>query len=177
MSVWGDNPLCYAKKNFWKKLTYLGYLSNMKIIIKESQYKRLLSEQDHMNFWDNFDVILQDLLQNPEFREDLKEHSYNKNRVVHWWKRAKEDMEELIRDKYCKLFKQLARKYKFKSELTWQTERQMCWQYGTMFGEAYFHKLMGEKYVGDDSPMDDSDYYYEGPPWVSKFFMKTFYGI
>lgn len=149
----------------------------MKIIIKESQYKRLLSEQDHMNFWDNFDVILQDLLQNPEFREDLKEHSYNKNRVVHWWKRAKEDMEELIRDKYCKLFKQLARKYKFKSELTWQTERQMCWQYGTMFGEAYFHKLRGEKYVGDDSPMDDSDYYYEGPPWVSKFFMKTFYGI
>ena len=155
----------------------MGYLSNMKIIIKESQYKRLLSEQDHMNFWDNFDVILQDLLQNPEFREDLKEHSYNKNRVVHWWKRAKEDMEELIRDKYCKLFKQLARKYKFKSELTWQTERQMCWQYGTMFGEAYFHKLRGEKYVGDDSPMDDSDYYYEGPPWVSKFFMKTFYGI
>ena len=148
----------------------------MKIIIKESQYKRLLSEQDHMNFWDNFDVILQDLLQNPEFREDLKEHSYNKNRVVHWWKRAKEDMEELIRDKYCKLFKQLARKYKFKSELTWQTERQLCWQYGTMFGEAYFHKLRGEKYVGDDSPMDDSDYYYEGPPWVSKFFMKTFYG-
>jgi hypothetical protein len=149
----------------------------MKIIITESQYEKLLLEQDHNNFYNNFDSILEELLQVPEFREDLKEHSYNKNRVVHWWKRAKEDMEELIRDKYCGLFKKLARKYKFKREpLIWSNERQLCWGYGTMFGEAYFHKLRGEKYVGDDSPMDDRAYYYEGPPWVSKFFMKTFYG-
>lgn len=149
----------------------------MKYIIKESQYERLLLEQDHNNFYNNFDSILEELLQVPEFREDLKEHSYNKNRVVYWWKNAKEDMEELIRDKYCGLFKKLARKYKFKREpLMLSNERQLCWGYGTMFGEAYFHKLRGEKYVGDDSPMDDSRYYYEGPPWVSKFFMKTFYG-
>jgi activator of HSP90 ATPase len=87
----------------------------MKIIIKESQYQRLLLESNHMNFYDNFPIILEELLQVPEFREDLKEHSYNKNKLVHWWKRAKEDMEVLIRDKYCKLFKQLARKYKFKN--------------------------------------------------------------
>jgi len=148
----------------------------MKIIIKESQYKRLLSEQDHMNFYNNFDSILEELLQIPEFREDLKEHSYNKNGVVHWWKRAKEDMEELIRDKYCGLFKKLARKYKFKSTLNYPREKQLCWQYGGMFGEGYFHKLRGNRYEGDDAPIDDSPYYYEGPPWVSEFFMKTFYG-
>jgi hypothetical protein len=149
----------------------------MKIIITESQYEKLLLEQDHNNFYYNFDSILEELLQVPEFREDLKEHSYNKNRVVHWWKRAKEDMEELIRDKYCGLFKKLARKHKFKLQtLLFSNERQVCWGYGKMFGEAYFHKLRGEKYVGDDSPMDDRAYYYEGPPWVSKFFMKTFYG-
>ena len=45
-----------------------------------------------------------------------------------------------------------------------------------MFGEGYFHKLRGNKYVGDGAPIDDSGYYYEGPPWVSEFFMKTFYG-
>ena len=147
----------------------------MKIIIKESQYRRLLSESNHMNFYDNFDSILEELLQVPEFREDLKEHSYNKNRLVYWWKNAKEDMEVLIRDKYCKLFKQLARKYKFKSE-DWLPERQSCWRFGTMFGEAYFHQLRGNRYIGDEAPIDDSKYYYEGPPWVSEFFMKTFYG-
>jgi len=147
----------------------------MKIIIKESQYQRLLLESNHMNFYDNFPIILEELLQVPEFREDLKEHSYNKNKLVHWWKRAKEDMEVLIRDKYCKLFKQLARKYKFKNE-GWLPERQLCWRYGTMFGEAYFHQLRGNKYIGGGAPIDDSNYYYEGPPWVSEFFMKTFYG-
>jgi hypothetical protein len=149
----------------------------MKYIITESQYEKLLLEQDHMNFYNNFDSILEELLQVPEFREDLKEHSYNKNGVVHWWKRAKEDMEELIRDKYCRLFKKLARKYKFKREpLMLSNERQLCWGYGTMFGEGYFHKLRGNRYIGDDAPIDDSAYYYEGPPWVSEFFMKTFYG-
>ena len=88
----------------------------MKIIIKESQYQRLLLENNGDNFYDNFPTILEELLQVPEFREDLKEHSYNKNIHINWWKRAKEDMQVLIRDKYCKLFKQLARKYKFKSE-------------------------------------------------------------
>ncbi len=148
----------------------------MKIIITESQYEKLLLEQDHNNFYNNFDSILEELLQVPEFREDLREHSYNKNRVVHWWKRAKEDMEELIRDKYCGLFKKLARKYKFKIPIDSYGERYLCRRYASMFGEGYFHKLRGEKYAGDDSPMDDRAYYYEGPPWVSKFFMKTFYG-
>jgi len=148
----------------------------MKITIKESQYQRLLSESNHMNFYDNFPTILEELLQVPEFREDLKEHSYNKNGYVNWWKRAKEDMEFLIRDKYCKLFKQLARKYKFKIDDSGYGERSLCMNYGKMFGEAFFHQLRGNRYVGDDAPIDDSPYEYEGPPWVSKFFMKTFYG-
>ena len=148
----------------------------MKIIIKESQYKRLLSEQDHMNFWDNFDFILQDLLQDPEFREDLKEHSYNKNGYIYWWKKAKEDMENLIGEKYCGLFKQLAKKYKFKLQMNSYGERYLCKRYGSMFGESYFHKLRGVRYVGDDAPIDDRAYDYEGPPWVSRFFMETFYG-
>jgi hypothetical protein len=41
------------------------------------------------------------------------------------------------------------------------------------FGDGQFK---GNRYVGDDAPIDDSPYEYEGPPWVSKFFMKTFYG-
>jgi hypothetical protein len=147
----------------------------MKIILKESQYQRLILESNHMNFYDNFPTILEELLQVPEFREDLKDHSYNKNIRINWWKRAKEDMEVLIRDKYCKLFKQLARKYKFKSE-GWLPESYLCQQYGTMFGEEYFDQLRGKRYVGDDAPIDDSPYYYEGIPWVSEFFMKTFYG-
>ena len=86
----------------------------MRIIIKESQYQRVLLENDYQNFYDNFPIILEELLQVSEFREDLKEHSYNKNGYLHWWKRAKEDMQFLIRDKYCGLFKQFAKKYKFK---------------------------------------------------------------
>ena len=148
----------------------------MKIIIKESQYQRLLLESNHMNFYDNFPTILEELLQVSEFREDLKQHSYNKNGYVHWWKRAKEDMEFLIRDKYCMLFKQFARKYKFKIEVNKYGEKYLCMNYGRMFGEAYFHELRGKRYVGDDAPIDDGPYYYEGPPWVSEFFMKTFYG-
>jgi hypothetical protein len=154
----------------------LGIYYIMKYIITESQYKRLLLENNYMNFWNNFDVILQQLLQVPEFREDLKNHSYNKEGYLHWWKGAKEDMENLIRDKYCALFRKLGKKYKFKFELDWSGEIYFCGQYANMFGEAYFHKLRGNRYVGDDAPIDDGKYYYEGPPWVSEFFMKTFYG-
>ena len=148
----------------------------MRIIVKESQYQRLLLENEHHNFYNNFSSILEELLQVPEFKEDLKEHSYNKNGHFYWWKRAKEDMEFLISEKYCKLFKQLGKKYKFKLPLDWPSEKYLCKMYGGMFGEAYFHQLRGDKYIGDDAPIDDSSYYYEGPPWVSKFFMKTFYG-
>jgi hypothetical protein len=149
----------------------------MRIIVKESQYQRVLLENGYQNFYNNFPIILEELLQVSEFREDLKEHSYNKNGYVYWWKSAKEDMEFLIRDKYCKLFKQLAKKHKFTIPLDDYTgERYLCMRYGGMFGEAYFHKLRGNKYYGDDAPIDDSPYYYEGPPWVSQFFMKTFYG-
>jgi len=148
----------------------------MKYIITESQYEKLLLESNHMNFYNNFDSILEELLLIPEFREDLKEHSYNKNMYTHWWKRDKEDMEDLIRDKYCKLFKPLAKKYKFVIQDNSYGERYICLQYGRMFGEAYFHKLRGNKYQGDDAPISDKGYWYEGPPWVSEYFMKTFYG-
>ena len=146
----------------------------MRIIIKESQYQRVLLENDYQNFYDNFPIILEELLQVSEFREDLKEHSYNKNGYVNWWKRAKEDMQFLIRDKYCGLFKQLAKKYKFKLDV--DGERYLCVTYGGMFVEAFFRQLRSNKYYGDDAPIDDSSYDYEGPPWVSQFFMKTFYG-
>ena len=148
----------------------------MRIIIKESQYQRVLLENDYQNFYDNFPIILEELLQVSEFREDLKEHSYNKNGYLHWWKRAKEDMQFLIRDKYCGLFKQLARKYKFKLDVDGYGEKYLCMTYGGMFVEAFFRQLRSNKYYGDDAPIDDSSYYYEGPPWVSQFFMKTFYG-
>ena len=46
----------------------------MRIIIKESQYQRVLLENDYQNFYDNFPIILEELLQVSEFREDLKEH-------------------------------------------------------------------------------------------------------
>lgn len=153
----------------------------MKVLIRENQ----LEIYKHVeNFRKNHDNILNDLLSNPEFFEDLKDHSYNKNNYVNWWKIAKEDFYDLASRKYCGLLKDVLSKYKLWEKL-WkpkdfgfsdykERQRYSCKHQFEKCLDYHFDWLRGYPYEGDDGPRLNKNVY--GVPDISKHFMETFYG-
>jgi len=132
---------------------------------------------------DNYQNILNDLLSNPEFFEDLKDHSYNKHNYVHWWKSAKEDFYDLASRKYCGLLKDVLTKYKLWERFhkpkdygfpnIEERRRFSCMRQFQMCIDFHFDLLRGNRYDGNDGPIENKVYY--GVPDISEYFMRTFY--
>ncbi len=152
----------------------------MKFILTEQQYDWKVY---HEKFEKNYDNIFNELMSHPDFVEDLKNHSYNKENYVHWWKSAKEDFFDLASKKYCGLFKEILFKYElwekiFKlSDYGFSNQAQnnelLCLRHVQWVMNRYFDWLRGYPYEGDDGPIINRAYY--GVPDISEYFMEVFY--
>ena len=147
----------------------------MRIIVTEEQSEW---HEYHSRFQQSKDNIFNDLMSHPDFVEDLKNYSYNKDGYTHWWKSSKEDFYEMASIKYCGLFKKVLSKYKlwgiiFKPS-NYQDERWACLSHIKWCLDRHFDWLRGNPYEGDDGPIINRSWF--GVPDISEYFMETFYG-